>query len=151
VYVLPFLSLPVQSSHRYNEHLLSDSILLAHAEQITGDIIATRVPGDVVADTIEPDGRRSFAAINEDPEKLHTYTETSITDDDRYPAPTQEESTTLRKVAGKLPFISYALCLVEFAERASYYGVQTIFNNFIEFPLPAGKFTESNSSSFSNN
>jgi dipeptide/tripeptide permease len=42
-------------------------------------------------------------------------------------------------VADSLPFISYALCLVEFAERASYYGVQTIFNNFIEFPLPAGE------------
>ncbi|EMC98976.1 hypothetical protein BAUCODRAFT_120266 [Baudoinia panamericana UAMH 10762] len=30
------------------------------------------------------------------------------------------------------------LCIVEFAERASYYGVQTIFANFMQFPLPPG-------------
>jgi dipeptide/tripeptide permease len=35
--------------------------------------------------------------------------------------------------------VAYALCLVEFAERASYYGSQTLFSNFVEFPLPKGK------------
>lgn len=30
------------------------------------------------------------------------------------------------------------LCWVEFAERASYYGVQTIFSNFMQYPLPPG-------------
>ncbi|KAJ5983056.1 MFS peptide transporter [Penicillium waksmanii] len=35
-----------------------------------------------------------------------------------------------------LPLASYSLCLVEFAERASYYGARTVFANFIEFPLP---------------
>lgn len=38
--------------------------------------------------------------------------------------PTEEEQKTLRKVAGKIPSIAYWLCAVEFAERASYYGVQ---------------------------
>lgn len=38
--------------------------------------------------------------------------------------PTEGEKNTLRKVAGKIPTIAYWLCAVEFAERASYYGVQ---------------------------
>jgi hypothetical protein len=59
--------------------------------------------------------------------------------DAQYPAPTEEESQTLRKVAGSLPLVSFALCLVEFAERASYYGAKTVFSNFIQFPLPEGK------------
>lgn len=38
--------------------------------------------------------------------------------------PTEEEKNSLRKVAGKIPGVAYWLCAVEFAERASYYGVQ---------------------------
>lgn len=34
--------------------------------------------------------------------------------------PTEEEKKTLRKVAGKLPSVTYLICAVEFAERASY-------------------------------
>jgi len=44
----------------------------------------------------------------------------------------------LRKVAGKIPSIAYLLCIVELAERASYYGVKTVFHNYMQFPLPAG-------------
>lgn len=51
---------------------------------------------------------------------------------------TGEEELQLRKVAGNIPLISMSLCLVEFAERASYYGARTIFTNFIEKPLPIG-------------
>lgn len=57
---------------------------------------------------------------------------------DEYPAPTEEEAQVLRKVAGNLPLKSFSLCLVEFAERASYYGAKTVFSNFIQFPLPEG-------------
>ncbi|KIM94017.1 hypothetical protein OIDMADRAFT_45843 [Oidiodendron maius Zn] len=53
-------------------------------------------------------------------------------------APTELERATLRKVADSVPIVSYALCIIEFAERASYYGVLTVFSNFIQFPLPAG-------------
>lgn len=60
------------------------------------------------------------------------------TTDDEYPLPTADESQTLRRVAGSLPLVSFSLCLVEFAERASYYGAKTVFSNFIEFPLPKG-------------
>ena len=52
--------------------------------------------------------------------------------------PTHEEFQTLRKVPGKMPPIAYILCAVEFAERASYYGVSMIFGNFVQFPLPKG-------------
>lgn len=61
--------------------------------------------------------------------------------EDDYPAPTEEESTTLRKVAGSMPLVSFSLCLVELAERASYYGAYTVYSNFIEFPLPKGMST----------
>jgi hypothetical protein len=33
--------------------------------------------------------------------------------------PTEEERTTLRRVAGKVPTIAYLICIVEFAERSS--------------------------------
>ncbi|KAE8381763.1 hypothetical protein BDV26DRAFT_301030 [Aspergillus bertholletiae] len=51
-----------------------------------------------------------------------TSTATGSVDSDEFPEPTPEEENTLRKVAGSLPIVSYSLCLVEFAERASYYG-----------------------------
>ncbi|KII83949.1 hypothetical protein PLICRDRAFT_432976 [Plicaturopsis crispa FD-325 SS-3] len=52
--------------------------------------------------------------------------------------PTDEELATLRKVPGKVPATAYLLCIVEFAERASYYGCSQVFSNFIQFPLPEG-------------
>ncbi len=58
--------------------------------------------------------------------------------DSSYPVPTEEERATLRKVADSIPYVSYLLCLVELAERASFYGVKTVFNNFMQFPLPEG-------------
>jgi hypothetical protein len=73
--------------------------------------------------------------------KLEAVDREVLTDssDDEYEFPTEEESQSLRKVAGNLPLVAFALCLVEFAERASYYGAKTVFSNFIEFPLPKGK------------
>jgi proton-dependent oligopeptide transporter, POT family len=53
-----------------------------------------------------------------------------------YPPPTEEERLHLRKVPDSIPWVAYMLCLVEMAERASYYGANTVWNNFIEFPLP---------------
>lgn len=34
--------------------------------------------------------------------------------------------------------MAWSLCFVELAERASYYGVKAVFNNYIQFPLPEG-------------
>lgn len=61
-----------------------------------------------------------------------------VNDDEAYPEPTAEERTTLRKVADTIPVTAWGLCFVELAERASYYGVKTVFNNYIQFPLPKG-------------
>ncbi|KAF5549287.1 peptide transporter PTR2 [Fusarium mexicanum] len=56
---------------------------------------------------------------------------------DRLP-PTTEEKQKLRKIAGHIPWVSYLLCIVELAERASFYGCKTVFNNLLQFPLPKG-------------
>jgi hypothetical protein len=77
-----------------------------------------------------------------DDSKQFQMLEREMTSDDEYPLPTAEESNTLRKVAGSLPLVSFALCLVEFAERASYYGAKTVFSNFIQFPLPEGMYVK---------
>ncbi|KAI1843785.1 hypothetical protein JX265_001078 [Neoarthrinium moseri] len=55
--------------------------------------------------------------------------------------PTEEEKSTLRRVAGKMPASCYYLCAVEFAERASYYGCNQVYKNFIRAPLPPGSTT----------
>jgi dipeptide/tripeptide permease len=52
--------------------------------------------------------------------------------------PTEEDLATLRRVAGGMPTVAYLLCLVEFCERASYYGCQGLFSNFVNRPLPPG-------------
>ncbi|KAH3682448.1 hypothetical protein WICPIJ_006590 [Wickerhamomyces pijperi] len=56
----------------------------------------------------------------------------------QYPEPTEEEYATLPRVAGYAPYQAYLICLVEFAERASYYGVQGCLANFVQLPLPEG-------------
>lgn len=54
---------------------------------------------------------------------------------------TEEEKRTLRRVAGKMPNSCYYLCAVEFAERASYYGCNQVYKQFIRAPLPPGSTT----------
>lgn len=63
---------------------------------------------------------------------------TSVSLVDEYPLPTEDENRTLRRVAGTPPLVAFLLCFVELAERASYYGANGVFSNFIQFPLPAG-------------
>lgn len=45
----------------------------------------------------------------------------------------------LPRVPAKMPKIIWYLFLVEFAERASYYGSAQIMTNFVLYPLPQGK------------
>ncbi|KAE8382440.1 POT family-domain-containing protein [Aspergillus bertholletiae] len=52
--------------------------------------------------------------------------------------PTDEELETLRRVPGNLPIVAYLICVVEFSERASYYGVSGLISNFVNRPLPVG-------------
>ncbi len=71
-------------------------------------------------------------------EKTNSVGAGSISTDEEYPVPTEEEKGILRRVAGNIPAVSYVLCIAELAERASYYGASQVFNNFMEFPLPEG-------------
>lgn len=112
-----------------------------NAGPLDQSVFATSVPPEVA----EPHGRSSYAPIehignphHDESKELAVATHDVEDDDPDFPAPTEEEKTTLRKVADKIPSVSYALCAVEFAERASYYGVQTIFSNFMQFGLPKG-------------
>ncbi|KAK7681263.1 hypothetical protein QCA50_015650 [Cerrena zonata] len=55
--------------------------------------------------------------------------------------PTEDEKKTLRRVLGRASYAVYLICLVELAERASYYSVQGLLANFIQRPLPPGSTT----------
>ncbi|KAK4542803.1 hypothetical protein LTR36_006179 [Oleoguttula mirabilis] len=121
--------------------------MAASGGELVADFIATTVPGEVA----HPHGRNSFALENGvatldpgfakrasvDVEAVGERT-ASVVEREMYPIPTEEEARTLRKVADTIPYTAYMLCIVELAERASYYGVQTVFSNFMQYPLPAG-------------
>lgn len=105
------------------------------------------VVGLSVHDVVEPaaidteKGHHAQSVAKEDAAKSHVDSEASSTDVvdlDAYPPPTAEERKTLRKVYDTVPWTAWTLCFVELAERASYYGVKAVFNNFLQFPLPAG-------------
>lgn len=78
-----------------------------------------------------------FSTASNDVEAVGDKTSSTITLE-QYPVPSKKEAATLRKVADAIPTKAYLLCIVEFAERASYYGVKTVFSNFMQFPLPEG-------------
>jgi dipeptide/tripeptide permease len=61
-----------------------------------------------------------------------------LTTEDYPGKPTEDERKNLRRVAGSLPTVAYLICVVEFCERASYYGVQPLISNFVNRPLPVG-------------
>jgi hypothetical protein len=98
-------------------------------------VIATRPSPEVVEQIA---ARDSLHIPHDEKAAYPTDVASSSDGDDEHPLPTAEEKVTLRKVSDDLNFVAFALCLVEFAERASYYGAQNIFSNFVEFPLPAG-------------
>ncbi|KAI9836777.1 MAG: hypothetical protein M1819_000942 [Sarea resinae] len=49
--------------------------------------------------------------------------------------PTEEEKQTLRHVAENLPISAWLVAVVELCERFTYYGVQGLFQNYIQRPL----------------
>jgi hypothetical protein len=104
--------------------------------------VVTRPPAKVderarkVSLTLPDDAEAAIKHSSDPTEELSNHSNDGLT------APTKDEKTSLRKVAGPIPITSFALCIVEFAERASYYGAKTVFNNFIQFPLPEGLSTD---------
>ncbi|CZT19712.1 probable peptide transporter PTR2 [Ramularia collo-cygni] len=83
---------------------------------------------------------RESSSIDDHPEKgAHTAYHDPIQMVGSYEGkPTEEELKTLRRVPGKVPTVAYMLCIVEFCERASYYGVTGVISNFVNRPLPEG-------------
>ena len=66
------------------------------------------------------------------------YLDPSIMEEDYEGKPTEEELAVLRRVPGTIPVIAYLICVVEFCERASYYGIQPLISNYVNRPLPEG-------------
>ncbi|KAI5453955.1 hypothetical protein NCC49_004950 [Naganishia albida] len=65
----------------------------------------------------------------------------SINEDAETPddgVPTEHEMETLRKVAAPMKWAAIAMCIIELAERASYYGSKGPFGNFVRGKLPEG-------------
>lgn len=46
--------------------------------------------------------------------------------------PSDEEKQNLRKVADKLPWAAFLVCIIELCERFTYYGLSGPFQNYIE-------------------
>jgi dipeptide/tripeptide permease len=105
---------------------------------VATDTIGTQKYQGNIAD----DGDKNDPYTQLDPEKKPPTPseERHVLDDDGNEArrPTEEEHLTLRRISGKIPSIAYWICAVEFAERASYYGVQPLFNNYVNKKMPAG-------------
>ncbi|OUM55533.1 hypothetical protein BVG19_g5080 [[Candida] boidinii] len=57
---------------------------------------------------------------------------------DGYIVATEEDRLKYKNVMATLSYSIFLICVVEFAERGSYYGVQGCLANFIQRPLPAG-------------
>jgi dipeptide/tripeptide permease len=66
------------------------------------------------------------------------YLDPTVMEGDYEGKPTDEELAVLRRVPGTIPTIAYLICIVEFCERASYYGVQPLISNYVNRPLPLG-------------
>lgn len=64
-------------------------------------------------------------------DRHNAYLDPSIMEADYEGKPTQEELETLRRVPGNLPVVAYLICIVEFCERASFYGVQPLIANYV--------------------
>ncbi|KAI8957013.1 PTR2-domain-containing protein [Daldinia sp. FL1419] len=111
------------------------------AENVVGSNVQKVVEADADAipnkhDRAKQDKSSGTPRVESLPESLEENS--PVIDDEAYPPPTKEELTTLRKVHGSLPLAAWSLCFVELAERASYYGVKAVFNNYMQFPLPPG-------------
>lgn len=81
---------------------------------------------------------RNYSSDEKTPEYPNAAHDHALLDRDYEGKPTLEELQTLRRVAGPMPTVAYLICAVEFAERASYYGVQQLIGNFVNRPLPKG-------------
>lgn len=100
-------------------------------------------------DKVDHESLGSESYDYEDPSNYNTY----FTDEFNPKGlrkPTEVEKKTLRRVLGSANLSLYLICVVELAERASYYSSQTVLTNFIQRPLPDGSTTGAPTSHYSN-
>ena len=50
----------------------------------------------------------------------------------------EEDRLTLRRVPDNIPFAAFLIVVVEFCERAAFYGLAGVFQNYLQNPLPPG-------------
>lgn len=101
----------------------------------TGDFVAAKVDGNLALpqDPNNEDFRRASASkLPPVVEGKPTLT-TEVVDTTEFP--TEEELLTLPRVADKINWRIYTVAFVELCERFSYYGVQILFQNFVQRPL----------------
>lgn len=114
------------------------------AGQVGRDVKNSVITTQAVDEVAHPRGKNSSdledgtAAQDHRDAKNATFDVEDVGGREIYPTPTAEETDTLRKVSDTIPKTAWLLCIVEFSERASYYGVKTVFSNFMQFPLPEG-------------
>lgn len=82
--------------------------------------VEENVVGETVHRVVEPTGNQTLGDEKKglDPES-QSVSSHQATDHEAYPAPTEEERTTLRKVYDTIPLTAWTLCIVEVGERAS--------------------------------
>ncbi|AAS53599.1 AFR228Wp [Eremothecium gossypii ATCC 10895] len=61
-----------------------------------------------------------------------------ITETETLQIPTEHEELTLRRIVTSPKIHLYFICLIEFAERGSFYGTGNRMGNFYQYPLPIG-------------
>jgi hypothetical protein len=74
-----------------------------------------------------------YLQVENEKESIH-----EVYDRDGNILPTEKELKTLRRVTVPLPWTAYLLCIVELAERGSYFGCRQVFANFVNNPRPVG-------------
>ena len=113
---------------------LIQSLANSTSQVINEDLVSTNLPPELIKG-----GTMGSVVVNEKHLDLPNSSNDVVSPiEAEYPSPTDQELVTLRKVPGSIPWITWLLCLVEFAERASYYGAKQVFANFLANPLPDG-------------
>ncbi|KAF2848636.1 MFS general substrate transporter [Plenodomus tracheiphilus IPT5] len=95
-------------------------------------------PGQTVAMATALEKDHDFSSEEKTPVYANAAHDQLLLAGDYEGKPTEEELRTLRRVPGSMPTVAYVICAVEFAERASYYGVQQLIGNYVNRPLPKG-------------
>ena len=130
--------LPAMGTYLFPAKILRLTITASRGVASLDTITLTAVPEDISElNAFAPHyTSHSHTSVSEEKSSPSTY-QTSLPESEvGIVRPTEAERLTLRRISGSIPWVAYTICAVEFAERASYYGCQFVFANFVQFPLP---------------